>query len=84
MRSLSSYHPRAIQPIQALPGVFEIEALLEDLLVPQPVQRIAHSPGREVSSFNNVLLCKQAAGFQHLVHQFCRRRQVFYLRYFEF
>ncbi len=70
-----------VQSVQALARIPEIEALLEDLLVAQPIQRIAHGPGWQVSFFDDVLLGQQAAGFQHLVHQFCRWRQVFDLRY---
>jgi len=88
MKQLCADHPRLVrpmvQPIQALPRIFEVEPLDQDVLVPKPVQGISDGPRREVCSLDDVLLCQQAAGFQDLVHQFCRRRQVFDLRYFEF
>lgn len=83
IRWLCSNHPRVIQPVQALARILEIEALLQDLFIPEPIERIAHSPRREVCFLYNIFLCQQAAGFQDLVHQFCRRRQMFYLLYFK-
>lgn len=65
-----------VQAVQALPGVTEIIALDKDLFCLQPVQCIAHGPGRQGGLADEILLGQLAAVFKHFVHALCRWRQV--------
>ncbi len=65
-----------VQAVQALAGVGEIIALDQDLFCLQPVQGVAHGPGRQGGLADEVLLRQLAAMFEHFVHELCRWRQV--------
>lgn len=76
MPGLSAGHPRDVEPVEALAGVLEAEAFGDHLLAAQPVQRVAHGPGRQVRPPDDLLLRQQPAGLQHFVDQLGGRRKV--------
>ena len=77
---LSAGHPRDVQAVEALARVLEAEALRDDVLGAQAVQRIAHGPRREIRFVDDLLLREQAARLEHLVNELRRRREVLDLR----
>lgn len=53
---LSRCHPRHVQPVEALPRVLEIEPLLENILVPETIERVADGPWWKIGFFDDIFL----------------------------
>lgn len=77
---LSGGHPPDFQAIEALARVPEAETFRDDLLGTQSVQCVADCPRWEVRPVDDLLLCQQAAGLEHFIHELRRRRQVLEFR----
>jgi hypothetical protein len=54
-------HGLAIQPIEALTSILEVEPLLKEIGIFQPPQGIPHGPGGQIGLIYDILLSKKAA-----------------------